>query len=237
MTRFEGQPAYILHSRPYRETSLLLEILTQDYGRIAAIARGVNRPKTRTKGLLQPFVPLLVSCFGRGELLTLKEVDARERLFLLKGRRLLCAFYMNELCMRLLHRWDPNQKLYCYYENALLQLGESTSEQIVLRLFEKSLLTALGYELPLLHEARTGEAISPDRLYHFDPGSGPIMAEYAQTDQKNLRTGAAFKGNSLLALAHENLEDSGVLSDLKRLLRQVLSSHLGNRPLETRKLL
>ena len=236
MIRFECQPGYVLHARPYRETSLLLEILTQDHGRIAVIAKGVSRSKTNTKGLLQPFVPLFISCVGRGELLTLKGVDPRERMFLLKGRRLLCAFYMNELCIRLLHRWDPNQKLYSYYEHALLQLGGAISEQIVLRLFEKSLLKALGYELSLLQEARTGEAIFPDQLYHFDPGSGPIMAEYATKEQHHSKIGSFFKGKSLLALANETLEDSTVLLDIKRLLRQVLSVHLGHRPLETRKL-
>lgn len=243
MHRIEFQPAYILHSRPYLETSLLLEIFTPDYGRIGVVAKGVRRSKTKSRGLLQPFVPLLVSCSGRGELLTLKDFDAGGMVILLRGRTLVSAFYLNELLMRLLHRWDANTFLFQNYHKALNEL-KIKQEQEVLRLFEKSLLKALGYELQLIKEVETGHAVEPEKFYAFDPERGPTLVESPELQVKreghvgnkpeqgkpNTRIGNMkhlFKGKSLLALHHEDFADGFVLWDAKRLMREALALHLG----------
>ena len=259
MHRINFQPAYILHSRPYRETSLLLEIFTADYGRIGAVAKGVRRSKTKSRGLLQPFVPLLISCAGQGELLTLKDFDAGGMVVLLEGRALVSAFYLNELLMRLLHRWDAYPILFQSYHKALNEL-KVKQEQEVLRLFEKSLLKALGYELQLIKEAETGHTVEPEKFYSFDPERGPILAEpskgqigthlldeeYARNSgfkrDKSPNTGVEnrkhlFRGKSLLALHYESLNETSTLWDAKRLMREALALHLGNKPLESRKLL
>ncbi len=237
MHRFESQPAYILHSRPYRETSLLLEIFTLEYGRISAVAKGAKRPKARARGLLQPFVPLLIACVGRGELLTLSDFDSVGSFPLLTGRRLVSAFYLNELMVRLLHRGDTNQELYQGYEGAIQGLAAIHEEQHVLRLFEKTLLKTLGYELQLVKEVETGDAVHPDRTYLYDPEKGPILVDIARQNSDHQQSNQFYRGKSLLALAAESLNDMVVLGDAKRLMRQALALHLGNKPIESRRLL
>lgn len=236
MRRFEGQLAYVLHTRPYRETSFLSEFLTKDYGRISVVAKGIRRPKSRGRGLLQPFIPLVISCVGRGALLTLTNFDAANVAPILTGRRTVSAFYLNELLFRLMHHEDPNPDLFDCYHKALSELETATEEQVVLRLFEKSLLKILGYELQLLKEVKTGEAICPEEAYLFDPASGPFLAARHHF-ASGIKSKEVFKGKSLLALAAESLHDEDVLSDLKRLMRLALAPHLGDKPLASRKLL
>lgn len=260
MLRFNNQPAYILHTRPYQETSLILEFFTQDFGRLSAIAKGAKRPKSRGRGLLQPFVPLLISCSGKGELLTLKDFDSKATPILLLGRRLIFAFYLNELLMRLLHRADAHVELFHSYSSSLQKLSDCVDanlEQEPLRLFEKKLLKELGYELYLSHEVDTGKPLNPEAFYLFDPERGPLpmhgedsikplfegALQDSLKDSLKLHSKAAlqskilFKGSSLLAIAENSLTEKSVLQDARRLMRLALSSHLGSRPLESRRLL
>jgi len=239
MRRFECQPAYILHTKPYRETSFLCELFTLDYGRISAVSKGVRRSKRHHRGLLQPFIPLIISCMGRGELLTLTDFDASGLAPVLTGRRMVSAFYLNELLFKIIHGSDPSPDLFLSYQNALSELEKTTEIQIVLRLFEKSLLKTLGYELQLVKEVETGMPVNPDKDYRFDPLKGPVLVE-----DRGLSSGLksqdmfVFKGKTLLALAGEgSLTDQALLNDLKRLMRLALAPHLGNRQLESRRLL
>lgn len=236
MRRFEDQLAYVLHAKPYRETSFLCELLTVDYGRISVVAKGVRRPKSRGRGLLQPFVPLMISCVGRGALLTLTNVDAINMGPMLSGRLAVSAFYLNELLFRLVHHEDPHPDLFFCYQNALSELEKTREVQIVLRLFEKSLLKILGYELQLLKEVGTGAPIRPEENYRYDPSSGPVLVG-KDNFVVGVKSQDVFKGKSLLALAAGVLDDVAVLSDLKRLMRLALAPHLGHKPLESRKLL
>jgi DNA repair protein RecO (recombination protein O) len=236
MRRFECQLAYILHTRPYRETSFLCELFTADYGRISVVAKGARRPKSRGRGLLQPFIPLMISCVGRGPLLTLTDFDAVGVAPVLTGRRAVSAFYLNELLFRLIHHEDPNSDLFFCYQNALSELEKTTEVQIVLRLFEKSLLKTLGYELQLVKEVGTGKPLSPEGDYRFDPASGPVSVEIPHLAM-GAKSQDVFKGKSLLALAAGVFDDVAVLGDLKRLMRLALVPHLGSKPLESRKLL
>lgn len=235
MHRFESQLGFILHTRPYRETSLLLELFTLHHGRMGAVAKGVRREKVLRRGLLQPFIPLLLACAGRGELLTLKAFEPAGASPLLTGRRLVCAFYLNELLVRLLHRFDPNPELFLNYHETLMELQNTSQEQKVLRLFEKSLLKSLGYELPLLKEVETGLGIEPEKFYRFDPVRGPLLA--SEQPMVGVMSNALFKGASLLALAAGELHQVTALSDAKRLMRLALAHHLGPKPLESGKLL
>jgi DNA repair protein RecO (recombination protein O) len=244
MHKFESQPAYILHARPYQESSLLLELFSRDFGRIAAIARGAKRKIKGRKGggslqgVLQPFVPLLISCSGKGELLTLTSFDSEAAYPMLMGRRLVSALYLNELLMRLLYRWDAHPDFFYVYGKTLQKLNteeQNRCEQTTLRLFEKALLRAIGYELQLTKEVDTGDPLHPDKLYFFNPEQGPCcVLEYPRNSPNQRKL--IFKGKSLLDLEMECLLDPISLQDAKRLMREALGRHLGNRPLETRKL-
>jgi DNA repair protein RecO (recombination protein O) len=239
MHNIDNQSAYILHSRPYRETSLLLELFTSDYGRVSAVAKGVRAPKAKARGLLQPFVHLLISCGGRGDLLTLKNFESTGPVLSLLGRRLVSGFYLNELLVRLLHKYDPHPDIFLSYQQTLFALEQASCQQIPLRLFEKSLLKGLGYELQLIKEVENGHTVQEDKLYLFDPERGPAEIEaeesYRHHTQKPIK--GIFKGKSLLALASDELAELSVLNDAKRLLRQALAVHLGTKPIESRKLL
>lgn len=206
MMNIETKKAYILHSRPYRETSLLLELFTCDHGRINVIAKGVRAPKAKARGLLQAFVPLLISCGGKGELLTLKTFEAFGTPLNLQGRRLVSGFYLNELLMRLLHKEDAHPDIFDCYQNTLEQLNNFSEEkaiastpeildtpvnstlktlQTILRVFEKNLLKGIGYALQLFKEVETGKPIKEDTWYFFDPERGPLQVEQNKQFEKN----------------------------------------------------
>lgn len=226
------QQAYVLHTRPYLETSLLIELFTEDCGRIAVIAKGAERPKSKFKGILQSFTPLWVSCVGKGELLTLVDAEINGIPHYLNGKWLMSAFYVNELLMRLLNRWDAHNPLFEYYRISLNQLEKRECEQKTLRLFEKCLLKELGYALPLAYVVGTPpEPINPEHDYLFDPELGPIYVKQKSSVNKHI-----FKGSSLISLAEERLEDKRALIDAKRIMRQALRIYLGPRPLESRNL-
>ncbi len=223
------QPSYILHTRPYRDTSLLLDIFSRDYGRFNAIARSARGPKSRFKGVLQQFVPLLLSWQGRTELMNLSAVESNGRPHYLTGNALICGIYLNELLMRLLHRHDAHPGLFTAYQQALTGLQQN-QPQITLRLFEKRLLLELGYALQLNKIAHTDNNILPEQHYYFDPIQG-LLPCANKTTQANV-----FAGASLLALHHEELTEKDQLHDARRLLRLAINSLLDNKPLRTREL-
>lgn len=221
------QSAFVLHHRPYRDTSLLLELFTQGHGRLGAVARGARRPRARLRVLLQPLQPLLLSWSGRGELRTLNTVEPDGRAPALTGASLYSVFYMNELVLRLTARDDPHPRLFEAYRVILAGLGGAGDARL-LRLFEKTLLEALGYGLNLVAEADTGAAVDPVARYRMDPEAGPRPA--ADTD-------TAVSGDSLLALAEGILDTPERLRDARHILRDALERHLGGRPLQTPRLM
>lgn len=224
------QPGYILHQRAYRDTSLLLEVFTREHGRFGLVARGARAPRSRIRGLLQPFQPLLLSWSGRTELGTLAGVEpdiksdgAPPRLL---GTTLYSGFYLNELLMRLLQRLDPHPELFIAYAQALH--GLQSEAQRPLRLFEKHLLESLGYGLLLDQEADSGAPVEADAEYVYALESGPLRSRGGAT------SGLKMSGQSLLSLAAEDLSDARSLSDSKRLMRAALGLYLGERGLKTR---
>ena len=223
------QPAYILHQRDYRDTSLLLEAFSREHGRIGLVARGARAPRSRVRGLLQAFQPLLLSWSGRGELGTLTGVEAAAACSVtprLSGTALYAGFYLNELLMRLLQRQDAHPELFDAYAQTLP--GLQTEPQRPLRLFEKHLLETLGYGLLLDHEAASGEPVDAEADYVYALETGPTRCTVATVGQLRL------SGRSLLSLAAEDLSDAQSLADSKRLLRAALDLYLGGRALKTR---
>lgn len=218
-------PAYLLHQRAWRETSKLLELWSRDHGRVGLVARGVRRPNSLQRSLLQPFTPLLVSWSQRGELGNLGAVEAAGRPTMLKGRPLMAAFYMNELLLRLLPRQDAHASLYDVYARTLEALG-GPKPAAGLRIFETQLLSAIGYGLNL-DQTSSGEQIDPDMdyLYDLDAGSRPAMGRKGP--------GVPVSGRALLALGHGRLDDADDLKAVKRLLAAALEQHLEGRSLKT----
>src|SRR5438270_2846985 len=180
--RREDQPAFVLHAHPYRETSLIVEALTADYGRVALVARGAKRPRSELRGVLQAFQPLTLSWAGAGEIKTLMRAEWRGGLPLVTGSALLCGFYLNELLLKMLPREDPHPRLYRDYESTLASLAAGAEQAPVLRQFEVRLLAELGYALPLPHQADTGRPIDPEARYYyaFDRGARSTVAEPGQ---------------------------------------------------------
>lgn len=222
--------AYVLHTRAYSETSLLVEMLSQEQGRITAVARGAKRGKAKTSNLLQLFMPLQVSWYGKGDLVTLTAAEAGGICHNLYGKLAVCGLYINELIVKLLPRWDSCQSLFSGYQAALIDLeNNAVAAQVILRKFELLLLKSLGYELQLTKDVATGKLIDAGSYYNFDPVLGPKLV-YATTSQ-------AIKGASLLALEANDFTDPKILFDIKRLMRSVLNYHLGSRRLVTRELL
>ena len=226
--RIHNEYSYLLHRRPYSETSLLVDLFTREHGRIAAIAKGARRLKSRFRGALQPFQELVVQYSGKGEVRTMtlaEPVVARE---FLSRERLLCGYYMSELVIRMLHRFDPHEVLYDAYKEAIQLIRGNQETQQVLRQFEKTLLEEVGYGLHLEQEPATGRDIERGVLYRYRPGTGPTRYDGKQGE------GVLVHGDSLLALSLGATLDARSRLELKRLTRGVLTEHMNGRVIHSR---
>jgi DNA repair protein RecO (recombination protein O) len=232
-TRVDQQPAFVLHSYPWRETSLILDALTRDYGRVALVARGAKRPTSQFRGLLAPFAPVSVSWSGRTEIRSLVRAEWVGGLAPLRGEELLAAFYLNELLVRLLARDDPHEVLFFSYAHALraLSLDRPQREQ-ALRGFEMDLLREIGVA-PSFDAAADGSAIVPGTWYRVDPEQGVRALGAAATPG----TDYCVSGRSLQALACRDLPAVAASKDARALLRQLIGYHLRGRPLNTQRIL
>src|SRR6266496_266125 len=228
--RRDDEPAFVLHTYPYRETSVIVEALTAAYGRVALVARGAKRPRSELRGVLQAFQPLSLSWAGAGELKTLIKAEWRGGLPLVTGPALLCGFYLNELLLKLVPREDPHPKLYEEYESALSDLAHGAEQAPVLRRFELRLLAQLGYALPLTHEVDTGRPIDPAERYYyaFERGPRTLAAEPG-------RRYPAVRGATLLALASADYRAPDSAAEAKRLMREVLDYYLEQRTIVSRR--
>lgn len=225
------QPAYVMHSRPYRDSSALLDVFTAEYGRISLVARGARRQQRRGGSAvnLQPFTPLLLSFSGHSQLKSLVATESARAMISLRGDRLFSGLYLNELLVRLLHRNDAHPTLFAAYDQALHSLAGSTTVDDVLRRFEMTLLDELGYGFDPGVEGASGEAIQAANWYHYEPGVGLVAAP------EGSRGGTLFSGADLLAFAVGELGGPARLA-AKRLLREALAVHLGAEPLRSREL-
>jgi len=230
--RVDLQPAYILHSRPYRDSSALLEVLTAEYGRISLVARGARRSSkgASSNALLQPFIPLLLSFSGRSELKNLIGTEAAGKAVTLRRERMYSGLYVNELLVRLLHRHDAHPRLFVCYSQTLEALAGSAALDTVLRHFEFTLLDELGYSFDLNLDGYSGALVQEECWYHYHPDFG-LVARGDTIDPSR----PAFAGSDLLIMAAGEFGGQVRLT-AKRLLRQALAVHLGGAPLKSRDL-
>lgn len=230
------QLAFVLHYRAYRETSLLVNLLSQHAGRIDVVARGAKRTKCNSSplsALLQPFVPLMVNWQGRGDLYTLTTAEQADTPLLLHGDALLSGFYLNELLINLLHRGAACNEIFKLYQQTLYSLSQENNLAIALRLFEKKLLQELGYLISLDRDANTNEKISDTKDYLVITNHGCVEVNH-QTPTFDKRL--VFSGRSLLAI-HQNIySDTQTLLDARRLMRVFFSSLLNGKPIKSREL-
>lgn len=233
--RVELQSAYILHRRNFRNTSVILEIFTPDFGRIGLVAKGVRTIKSKTNGLLQSFQPLLMSWVGRSDLKTLTHVEADGYVNALVGTSFAQVFYLNELLLRLLQREDAHEEIFQLYNQTLSNIRHAKTDisdiERLLRLFELKLLQELGYGLMLEHEADTGKNLNENSQYQYVVERGPVLVSGVEKT-----IGPVVSGKSLLAFAQYNLTDGECLRDCKRVMRYVLKHYLGDQPLQSRML-
>jgi DNA repair protein RecO (recombination protein O) len=222
--RVDGDPAFVLHTRPWRETSLIVDIFSRHHGRLGLVARGARRAGAALKARLIPFQPLTLSWFGRGQLRTLHAAEWQGGGLMLRGHALMCGFYLNELLLRLLPEGDPHETLFDHYTLALADLAANVEP--VLRRFELDLLSELGYAQSVGHLA-DGGAIDPEARYGYEIGKGVIPPAHATT----------YSGHTLLALAAGDFSLPATLAEGKLLMRALLAHHLGEKPLATRQLL
>jgi DNA repair protein RecO (recombination protein O) len=232
------QPAYVLHQRPYRDSSAIVELFTPEHGRVGVVAKGVKRPKSPWRGLLQAFQPLLVSWSGRGELATLIGVDTQGETQRLPPAVIASGFYLNELLMRLLHRHDAHVELFSCYDSTVRHLAALTSDgepaqaglEVALRSFEIQLLASLGYGLVLDHDVASGAPIEREKTYRYQIERGPVA------DAGN-GEGIVVHGSALMAMETKCLDTEQDRREAKRLMRAALGRHLGDKPLFSRQLL
>lgn len=226
--RVQLEPAFLLHHRPYRDSSRIVEFYAHEQGRVSLFAKGARRAGSAMAPVLQPFVPLLISWSGPGDGGVLTGAELATSPVQLPPARLMSGFYLNELLLKLVPRQDPHPELYEAYALALEDLRSGPDEARALRLFEKRLLDALGYGLDYARVAATGAAVQPDGYYHVRPEHGVLGV--AET-----RDGASvYRGADLLQLAGEQLDDAPSLQAARRLLRAQLDAPLEGRELRSR---
>src|SRR5690242_6814649 len=231
--RHDDEPAFVLHTYAYKETSAIVEALTERLGRVAMVAKGAKRPRSELRGVLQAFQPLILSWAGTGEVKTLVKAEWRGGLPLPTGAALLCGFYLNELLLKLLPREDPHSALFAEYASALQALTSdagAVSQAAVLRHFELRLLAELGYALSLSHDVDTGAPIAAAERYHYAFDRGPRRV----AGEPRARW-PVVRGATLIALASERYPDAEIAGEAKRLMRGILDHYLEERRVFSRR--
>jgi len=225
--RVEAEPAFLLHQRPYRNSSQLLECLSLHHGRVGLVANGSRRIARGTRALLQPFRALHVSWLRRGELATLVDVEGRSAPHDLTGEALLAGYYANELVLSLTSRDDPAVELFAHYVTCLHDLREGAGIARSLRLFEHRLLACIGVGLQLDIDHISGQPLVPELEYTFTLDSGA----------RSSHGEPGYRGAHLISLREERLDDTESLRAAKQLLSEAISRQLGSRRLKTREVL
>jgi DNA repair protein RecO (recombination protein O) len=229
--KVSNEPAFVLHSYPYRETSLIVDLLTRDYGRVAVVAKGARRPRSALRAVLLGFQPLSVTFLGKNELRTLSQAEWMGGMHPPEGRALLCAFYLNELVLKFVPRDDPHQSLFDAYQLALHSLGEGKPVEPILRRFEWTLLRESGYAPDFNHD-RSGAPIQLDRHYQRLQEVGwELLAVDAP------RTTHSVSGQVLQQIANFEFDEPEAAGASKQIMRSLLAEHLQGQSLKTRQIL
>jgi DNA repair protein RecO (recombination protein O) len=229
--RVAEQPAFVLHSYPYRETSLIIDVLTRDHGRVALVAKGAKRPHSALRGVLQTFQPLTLSWSGKGEVRTLTGAEWVGGMLPLAGGALLCGFYVNELLVKFLAREDAHPALFRHYVVTLTRLAHDEPPVQVLRSFERVLLRETGYALALNRTVARKTVVAEGR-YVFDPERGVREASDEWPAQWPV-----LSGQTLLDMEEDDYHRPQTVSQSKALMRFLLNIYLGGTPLATRQIL
>ena len=222
----ELQQAFVLHSRPFRDQSILVNLLTENNGHVSAVVYVGSSKKSNKKGLLQPFSCLNVDIQGRNDLKNLSYVELAQKSISLAGNHLFSGFYINELMVRLLPENIALEQLFSLYKQSLSELENKLDIEPILRKFEMCLLQELGLSLDF---SEINEATATESLNCYLPEQGFVLAEFANNSP-------TYNGQHLIDIGYGKLLNRDVLLTSKRLMRQVLKSYLGNAPLHSRKL-
>jgi DNA repair protein RecO (recombination protein O) len=229
--RVEQQACWVLHRRPWRESSLLLEIFSREHGRIGLVARGARSPRSPWRGLSEPFIPLNCSWTRRSDLGTLTQLEAEGARLALQGQALWCGLYVNELVLTLFGRDDPLPELYDVYASSLPALRDSEAQASALRQIEMAMLSSLGVLPDLSHDAVRGEPILPDALYDVRPETGLVEVRSSGS--------GVVHGRAALFLAGQAMQAPDALTrrEARLLTRRLIDHQLGGRELKTRELM
>lgn len=229
--RVQDQPAFVLHSYPYRETSLIVDVLTRDHGRLALVAKGAKRPHSALRGVLQTFQPLMLAWSGRAEMRTLTRAEWVGGMLPLAGDALVCGFYANELLVRFCAREDPHPSLFHQYAVTLTRLAHDEPAALVLRSFERHLLRETGYAVAFSANINKAPP-QPDAWYVFDPDRGARLAS-----DRDPTAWPRVLGRTLMDMEADDYNEARTVSQSKALMRFLLNYHLAGAPLNTRQIL
>lgn len=228
--RVQQQPGYILHHRPFRDSSQILDVFTRDHGKIAVVARGSRGSRSRLAGVLRPFLPLRVSWVAKSDLGTLTGAEAAGAPSGVVGDAMLAAYYVNELLLHFLHRFDPQPEIFALYEETIAALVGTTEVAPPLRSFEFEFLSLLGYAVNLDHEFGSREPLDVELNYEYRMEQGLVRVE-----RNSGRL--VFSGKTLCGIAAQRFEDAEVLLAANRLMRDIIAFNLGGKELKSRKVL
>ncbi len=236
--RQDNQAVYVLHTYPFKETSLVVELFTHGFGRVATTAKGARRPRSAMRGMLQSFQPLIATWSGKLELKTLHSLEWGSGLLLLKGEALMCGFYLNELLLRLLPREDAHGTLFEYYSLTLKMLAISQDLATTLRRFELKLLQELGYAIPLQNDVNDIPILAePTYRYEAEYGAVSLNSAINRAAINDAISGIQLAGKTLIDMANDDYTHAQTQQQSKLLMRYLLAHYLGDKPLHTRQLL
>lgn len=222
------QRAFVLHTRAYGESSLLIDLFVENIGKIAVLAKGARRKKSALKGILQPFTPLIVQYSGQGEVKTLRQVEAISLTLPLMSVSLYSAFYLNELLHRVLIAETDMPTLFQDYLLSLQELAQEISAENVLRKFELALLENLGYHVDFFHCCITGDSIIESMHYQYQSEKGFISSL--------LQNSTSFTGEQVLSFGYRQFNNENTLKAAKRFTRMALKPYVGSKPFKSREL-
>jgi len=224
----ENEIVYVLHTYPFKETSLIVEIFSKLHGRISIVAKGARRPRSLVRGMLQSFQSLQATWSGQGDIKTLHSIDWCDALLQIEGDALICGFYINELLMRLLPKEDPHEALFDFYHQTMELLSKKDHLSVTLRRFELRLLQELGYELPLVND-ENGGPVNSNKTYRYEVGYGP-------SETKDSTQGVPILGKTLIDMAADDYKDPKTEIQSKQLMRYLIGHYIGDKPLNSKQL-
>ncbi len=233
--RVQLEPAYVLHSYPYKETSLIVEVFTRHCGRVGLLARGARRARSALRGTLLAFHPLRLSWSASAELGTLVAAEWSGGQRALAGLGLMCGFYINELLLRLLPREDAHEHLFDAYAGAVARLAAGAEHAVLLRGFELKLLTELGYAPPLDRDAASGRPVQPGMRYAYVPERGPLAVNGGASDFQP--EDVVVDGQTLLDMSRDDYARTQTRDEARRLMRSLIAARLSGQTLHTREML